>query len=163
MTGVFTPTLTPRQKQDVADLLHRAGGVPVGSLASVFADVDVLAARALNIRRTDAAPRAGDVAPALAADHRVTPIAASFSFGFALGIRLGLTCIPPMRRAKHWISEEYKRLHEDNRRTVARFIRQLLRAQDPPIRKTRPSGRDAESARAWMQTAGRLARKGGSR
>src|SRR5687767_239315 len=112
MAALLTPGLTPFQRQQVADVLSQIGAVPMGQMASLFVDVDVAAARALNIRR----PSRRDclaVAAELAGEHQINPLIVSFAYGLAIGVRQGRTFAPKSApRSKAWISEEYRQLHE---------------------------------------------------
>jgi hypothetical protein len=88
MAPLLTPGLTPFQRQQVADVLTCVGIVPRGLLASLFVDVDVAAARALNSTR----PSREDchsVANELAAAHGIDTLTASFAYGMAIGVRQG--------------------------------------------------------------------------
>jgi hypothetical protein len=144
---MLLPGLTPFQQQRIADVLHRVGRVSLGELTPAYIDADRAAVRALDSRQAR------------------TPQAwpSTFVFGFAVGLRLGRGFVKPPRRSKHWISEDYRALAEHNRRTAARFIRQLLKAQAPnPSDLTRayvPASEQAEIAHRWAQRTGALARK----
>jgi hypothetical protein len=158
MAAVLTPGLTPFQRQQVADVLTRVGIVPRGLLASLFLDVDRAAARVLNPNW----PMGIDcrvVAAELSVAHSVDRVIIGFAFGLAIGIRQGRTFAPPPRRHSKWISDEYKRLSEHNRRDVQRYIRKLLKAQDPPKPKAPKAEVELAAAKRWMQEAGQLARR----
>jgi hypothetical protein len=158
MAAVLTPGLTPSQRQQVADVLKRVGLVPMGQLASLFIDVDRAASRALNsVWSTGEDCRV--VAGELASAHRVEALTISFAYGLAIGIRQGRTFAPPPKHRSKWISDEYKRLTEPNRRDAQRYIRKLLKAQTPPRPKAPPAEVELAAAKRWAQEAGRLARK----
>ena len=140
MTPLLTPGLTPHQRQRVADILIRTGAAPTGELATMYCEADVTAARFLN-------------------DHTGChiPVAPTFLQGFAIGLRLGRTFAPLPRPRSKWISDEYRRLSEASRRDVQRYIRRLLRLQNPPPPKAPPAPVEVEAARTWAKKAGRLA------
>jgi hypothetical protein len=157
MAPLLTPGLTPFQRQQVADVLTRVGIVPRGLLASLFIDVDLAAVRVLNPTR----PELTDcriVAAELAGAHGVDRVTIGFAFGLAIGIRLGRTFIQPRPRSK-WISDEYKRLTESNRKDAQRYIRKLLKAQDPPPPRAPKAEVELAAAKRWTQDIGRLARR----
>ena len=156
--AVLTPGLTSNQKERLADALRRIAGLPVGSVAVVYMDADVAAARALDLRGTTAGPCLA-VAAWIAAEHRIPVDVAACCYGIAAGIRLGRTFATPPHRRSKWISDEYKRLSEPNRRDAQKYIRKLLRAQGPPPRPPAASPQEEiEAARAWAKRAGREAR-----
>jgi hypothetical protein len=51
------------------------------------------------------------------------------------------------------------RRSSDNRRDVQRYIRKLLKAQDPPKPKAPKAEVELAAAKRWMEEAGRLARR----
>jgi hypothetical protein len=108
-------------------------------------------------------PGDGDVAAMAAAEHRIPITVAAFCYGMACGVRLGRSFVPVPKRPRQIISEDWQRLHPNNRKTAARFIRSLLRVQEPevtPVRNLpdRVTGKDAETARRWMREAGQRVR-----
>lgn len=152
------PDLTPLQRQRVADVLTRVGRVPLGSITALFIDVDRAASRAVNPSR----PSYEDcriVAVELASAHHIDPATVAFTFGVAIGVRMGRTFAPPPTPRTKWISDEYKRLHEGNRRDVQRYIRKLLKAQEPPRPPAASPQEELAAARRWMQQAGKAARQ----
>jgi hypothetical protein len=158
MAAVLTAGLTPFQRQQVAAVLRRVGLVPMGKLASLFIDVDRAAARVLNAAR----PSQQDchvIAAELSRAHGIERLTVSFSSGLAIGIRQGRTFLPPPLRRSKWISDEYRRLTERNRRAAQRYIRRLLKAQEPEKRSAPSADVEMAAAKKWMQQAGRLARK----
>lgn len=157
MAAPLTPGLTPFQRQRVADILHRVGCVPMGQLAGLFVDVDRAGVRAIDPVR----PSGEDcrlVAAALAYEHHLEAVVVSFAYGLAVGVRQGRTFAPPPPRRSKWISDEYKRLSEPSRRDVQKYIRTLLRAQEPPKPPAPPAALEVEAARRWVRAAGKLAR-----
>ena len=88
MAALLTPGLTPFQRQQVADVLAQIGAVPMGQMASLFVDVDVAAARALNIRRRSRRDCLA-VAAELAGEHHINPLIIGFAYGLAIGVRQG--------------------------------------------------------------------------
>lgn len=169
MAAMVTPGLTPLQRQQVADVLRRVGHVPLGQIASLFVDLDTAAARVLNVSRPSH-DNCESVAQDAARQHQMEPIITSFAFGLAVGLRQGRAFAPaPPPRAKHWISEEYRQLYEENRRTAAKFIRTLLKAQgaprqpgaSSPTRASQQATKESELAAAqrWARETGRAARK----
>jgi hypothetical protein len=126
--AVLTPGLTPFQKLRLSDALRRIAGLPLGSIAQVYLDVDVAAARGLN-PLTDNAASCSVLAASFAAEHKIPLDIAACAYGIAVGVRLGRTFAPPAPRLKKWISEEYKQLTEPNRRDVRRYIRRILKIQ----------------------------------
>ena len=174
MAAVLTPGLTPLQKQRLADALRRIGGLPLGSITTLFLDCDVAAARALNATLTEPTSCQA-VVRAVAAEHQVTIDVAGFTYGMATGVRLGRSFAPePKPRSKAWISEEYRQLTEPNRRDAAKYIRKLLKAQGVPRPTHRAYGvgapataptrghtatteSDGEAAKRWAREMGRVA------
>ena len=153
--AVLTPGLTYHQRERLADALRRVGGLPLGSITPLYLDCDVAAARALNVTRAEPADRRA-VVLGIASEHKLPVDVVGFAYGIATGIRLGRTfATPPIQRSK-WISEEYKRLSEPARRDAQRYIRKLLKIQDPPLPKSKPADEIA-AAKAWARKAGRLA------
>jgi hypothetical protein len=142
----LTPGLTDSQRQRVADILERVGGVPLGLLAMVFSDVDRQAANVFSTRyfvraalrgERETAPRAEPIAEMVAKEHQIPVPVAAFAYGYALGVRLGRTFITPPKRPRQSISDDWSRLHEQNKATAKRYIRGLLRAQEPNMLPTR--------------------------
>ena len=154
--AVLTPGLTPNQKQRLADALRRIAGLPLGSIAQIYSDADVAAARAFNIY-TDNPTTCSTVAASIAAEHQIPVVVAACAYGIAVGVRLGRTFAPQPRARSKWISDEYKRLSEPARREAQKYIRKLLRIQDPPPPKAPPPGVEGEAAKAWAKKMGRLA------
>ena len=156
MAAVLTPGLTYRQRERLASALTRIGAVPVGSAASLFVDVDRAAVRALNGHPVHVETFMADVADA----HGLPLAVVATCHGIAVGVRLGRTFVTPPPRRRKWISEEYARLTEHNRRDVQRYIRKLLKAQSPPMPKRSDPAVELAAARRWSREAGRLARRG---
>lgn len=154
MTAVLTPGLTYRQRERLASALTRIGAVPIGSAASLFVDVDRAAVRALNGHPTHVEMLMADMADA----HGLPLAVVATCYGIAAGVRLGRTFIVPPPHRKKWISEEYARLTEHNRRDVQRYIRKLLKAQTPPTPKPSDPRAELAAARKWCRTAGAIAR-----
>jgi hypothetical protein len=92
-------------------------------------------------------------------EHRHDARLVAYIAGLAHGVRLGRRFVKPPPPRSKWISAEYKRLTEPNRRDVQRYIRRLLKAQTPP-RPAAPSA-DVEMASAtrWSRRMGELARR----
>jgi hypothetical protein len=154
MANVLTPGLTPHQKQRLADALRRVAGLPLGSIALVYTDADVASARALDARELDRAQPCLAVAAWIAAEHRIPVDVAACVFGIATGVRLGRTFIADRPHRSKWISDEYKRLSEPNRRDVQRYIRRLLKIQEPTRHAPAASPQEeVAAARQWIKTA----------
>jgi hypothetical protein len=160
MAAVLTPGLTPRQRERLSSALQRIGGAPVGVIASLFMDVDRAAVRALDPRGPIPGPSCTDVTSAIATAHRLPIEVIACCYGIAVGVRLGRTFIVPPSPRRKWISEEYARLTEHNRRDVQRYIRRLLKAQAPPTPRSSDPHAELSAARKWIRTAGALARAG---
>jgi hypothetical protein len=101
------------------------------------------------------------VAAELAGLHGVERVVIGFSFGLAIGIRLGRTFAPPPKSRSKWISDEYKRLTEPNRRDAQQYIRKLLKAQTPPTPRPSSTAEELAAAKRWIREAGRLGRREG--
>ena len=156
--SVLTPGLTPNQKQRLADALRRVAGLPLGSVAQVFMDADVAAARALDYR-TDTPTPCRAIAAGITAEHKIASDTAACTYGIAVGVRLGRTFVPQPKARSKWISAEYAALSEPNRRDVQRYIRRLLRIQNPPARANKAASAQEElaAAKRWAREMGRLA------
>src|SRR5688572_16047418 len=103
--SVLTPGLTPHQKQRLADALRRVAGLPHGSVAHIYLDPDLAAARALDYR-TDTPTPCRAIAAGMAAEHKIAPDLAACTYGIAVGVRLGRTFTPQQKpRSKGWISD----------------------------------------------------------
>jgi hypothetical protein len=174
---MLSPGLSPHQQTTVSDYLARIGHVPAGVVVPLFSDVDVAAARALDIRHTlrlqrrtpgrtitaDEMLSCASVLGRVCVEHAVSLTTAAFAYGCALGLRLGREFAPRMRRPRQSLSEDYAKLHDTNKREAAKFIRGLLRIQNPASVQRRTSAKaladDVNSARRWAHDAGKLARQ----
>ena len=156
MSALLTPGLSYRQRERLADALRRVGGLPLGSITPLYVDCDVAAARALNVRREEPANCRGVVLN-IASEHKLPVDVVGFAYGIATGVRLGRTFAPEPRSRSKWISDEYKRLTEPNRRDAQRYIRRLLRIQEPPPPKAAPIADEVAAAKRWSREAGRRA------
>ena len=80
--------------------------------------------------------------------------------GFAHGVRLGRTFTKPQPRSR-WISADYDRLALPLKQQAAKYVRRLLKEQEPPAPR-RPTAAETAAERAslkgWMQRSGREAR-----
>jgi hypothetical protein len=159
--SVLTPGLTYHQKQRLADALRRVAGLPRGSIAVVYMDADVAAARALDYRFTTGSESVSAclaIAASIAAEHRIPVDVAACTYGIAVGVRLGRTFAPQPKARSKWISEEYKRLSEPARRDVQQYIRRLLKIQDPPTPKAPASPQEElAAAKRWAREMGHVA------
>lgn len=155
---MLAPGLSAFQQQRVAEVLLRVGQVPIVSVTPLFMDADRAAARALDVHRPARHGRPSRNGPFVGRVDSGIPL--TFVFGFAVGLRLGRSFVTPPKRSKHWISAEYRALHAHNRRSAARYIRHLLKAQAPPAPSAYPATDQTAIAKAWVQKAGALARKG---
>lgn len=166
----LTPGLTHGQRQAVADALRRVGGVPLGKLAVVFMDADVWAARAFSaryavraaLREAGDAPRADDVVPPIADEHGVPAGSVAFTFGLAVGLRLGQRFWPRGMRTLRYLPDDFAKLDRNQRDRVTRIVRSLLAGIEPyRTPGVRPGTRrpqtimaaDLEAAKRWKKAA----------
>lgn len=155
---LLRPGLTDRQTQRLQG--HLLQLTATASALSIYTDADRYAGRWM------ATPAACGREPALSAvdgvraDHLNTPIIlVAYVTGMAQGIRIGRTFAPIQRRAKQWISEEYRRLTVAGRRDVQRYIRKLLKIeQRKPAAAGAPAATEATHAREWARQMGSNAR-----
>ena len=178
MSGTSTPTLTPGltlgQRRQLADALERVGGVPVGLLALIFMDVDRSAAQVFDARfavraarrgERDAIPRADEVAMSVASEHAASRGAVAFTYGCAIGLRLGRQFWPRSLRPQRYLSDDYRRLDRNQKDRVTRFIRALLRGDEPrhvpgpkPGSQRATVAEDLVAIRRWKREAGERVR-----
>ena len=162
MTVLLTPGLTRLQAERLRTDLLRLTGLPEGIASGIYADADRIAGRYLM------SPHAADhqvalcTIAALFAEHRQEVQLVAYIAGLAHGVRLGKRFSPPPLSRSKWISEEYKRLTEPNRRDAQRYIRKLLKAQTSALapRPASSAAEDLADARRWVRDVGRLARSG---
>ena len=171
----FTPGLTHGQRQQVADALHRVGGVPVGMLALVFMDVDRAAAQVFSTRyavraalrgERDATPRADDIVPAVAHEHGVSLSPAAFAFGLAVGLRMARRFWPERtRNLRRHVSDDWARLDKNQRERTKRFMQMLAAGLEPRFASGPALGsrRKATTIAADLAAAKRLLREAGQR
>jgi hypothetical protein len=154
---LLTPGLTDRQTQRLSWHLSRLTASAPDTVP-IYTDADRFAGRWI------AMPERAGRTPALSAitevaeGHPATAITlVAYITGLAQGIRLGRILAPAQKkRAKRWISEEYRRLSEAGRREVARYVRRLLALEigNPKPRRMASAKEEARAARAWIQRAG---------
>jgi hypothetical protein len=160
MPLLLTPGLTPFQAARLRDDLVRLTALPEAIVAPLYMDADRYAGRYMLKHAADGHATASDIADDLLREHRqVSAALVGYIAGLAHGIRRGRTFAPPPRARSKWISDEYKRLSEPNRRTVQKHIRALLKAQTP-IRQPAPSAAaELAAAKRWTERFGRAARR----
>jgi hypothetical protein len=157
---VLTPDLTPLQAASLRDNLLRLTGLPEAAASGVYINADRIAGRYLLSTYAADPQRASGIIAELLEEHRQNAQLVAYIAGLALGVRLGRRfSLPPKPRAK-WISDEYKRLAEPNRRDVQKYIRKLLKAQEPPPPRAARAEDETATAREWARRVGREARAG---
>src|SRR5688572_5206914 len=158
MPELLTPGLTRLQAEGLRLDLIRLTGMPAAVAIGIYADADRIAGRYLMSPHAADHLNAQCTIAALLADHRHDRQLVAYIAGLAHGVRLGRRFIKPPPPRSKWISDEYKRLTEPSRRDVQKYIRRMLKAQEPR-RPPAPSA-DVEIAAAqdWTRHIGRLAR-----
>jgi hypothetical protein len=160
MPPLLTPGLTPLQAARLRDDLVRLTGLPEGIAAPLYMDADRYAGRYMLKPAADDYGSANDIADDLLRLYRQVPAAlAGYIAGLAHGIRRGRTFAAPPRARSKWISDEYKRLSEPNRRTVQKHIRALLKAQTPARQPAPSAAAELVAAKQWVQRFGAAARR----
>ena len=155
---MLTPGLTHNQAYRLHEYLWRLSGLSPAAAVPLYQDADLVAGRILTARASTPLEGAADTIATLRENHRHSASIIGYVVGFAFGVRLGKSFAPPPRPRSKWISDEYRRLTEPNRREVQKVIRLLLKAQSPPPPKSSRPEDSIASAIRWMRTAGRQAR-----